>query len=52
MTRSSDDLWTLALSKLSEDEKKAINFVQSGKLTVITNLLDAVKISEEECIRK
>ena len=42
----------LALSKLSETERSAIDFDQSEKLIVITNLLDAVKISEEECISK
>ena len=50
MHSSGEDLWALALSILSEAEKKAIDFDQSDKLAVITNLLGAVKISEQKCI--
>ena len=47
--RSSEDLWGLALDKLSEEEKKAVDFERATQLTVLDNLLMIVRTSEEEC---
>lgn len=50
--RSSEDLWGLALDKLSEEEKKAVDFERATQLTVLDNLLVIVRNSEEECASK
>ncbi len=49
-SRSSEDLWALAVSKLSQDEQRAISTM--GKLETIASILEYVQNSERVSISK
>ena len=51
-TKFSEDLWALALSKLSQEEQQAISAIHEGKSESIASLLAVVKESERLCISK
>jgi predicted nicotinamide N-methyase len=48
----SDDLWTLAIDKLSDDVKQYIDFGSVNKLDVLVDLLELIEISHQECVQK
>ena len=50
--RSGEDIWALAVSKLSQDEQQAIGTIHGRKLEAVANLLVIVKESERICISK
>lgn len=51
-TKSSKDLWALALSKLSQEEQQTIRTIHEGKSESIASLLAIVQDSERVCISK
>ena len=51
-SRSSEDLWALAVSKLSQDEQQAINTIHKGKLETVASVLKIVQDSERVSISK
>jgi hypothetical protein len=49
---NSDDLWALAVGKLSEDDKQHINFGSLDKVEILAELFSLTKISHDECVKK
>ena len=48
----SKDLWALGAAKLSEDDKRNINFSRPDKLKILSELLTTTKESQKKCIDK
>ncbi|KFY32484.1 hypothetical protein V493_00153, partial [Pseudogymnoascus sp. VKM F-4281 (FW-2241)] len=48
----SDDLWALAATKLSDEDRCNINFSHPDKLGVLSDLLTLTEKSRQECINK
>ena len=51
-TKTREDLWALALSKLSQEEQQTISAIHEGKSDSIASLLAVVQDSERVCISK
>ena len=48
----SNDLWALAAAKLSDDDKRNINFSVPNKLDILADLHKVTESSRRECIEK
>ena len=51
-TKSSENLWALALSKLGQDEQQAVSTILDGRSDTIASLLAVVQEKERVCISK
>lgn len=52
MLNHSNDLWALAVAKLSSNHKRNINFSCPDKLKILSELQISTEQSRLECIRK